>query len=296
MNKFVQYTLIVAAAGSLTYSAYEFNRPICSKPLKYNIGYFDESFGITEEEFKLTIVKAESVWERELGRDVFIYDPKADFKINLIYDEKQFATMQKQKTESGLSKLESDFELLDQKLASLKREYDSKVGSYERAAAAFNQRKTAYDAEAASWNEKGGAPRDVYLSLESQREDLNSEADRLNLEAADINTTARTLNSLIGERNAKAAAYNQAAREYNKKYGAGLEFNQAEYTGKAINIYQFASERELLLALTHEFGHVLGMDHVDNPESIMYYLTTADAETSVTLSAEDLAELGRVCD
>ena len=51
----------------------------------------------------------------------------------------------------------------------------------------------------------------------------------------------------------------------------------------------------MILALTHELGHALGMDHVENPKSIMYYITGANTETSPAPTAEDLVELNRAC-
>jgi predicted Zn-dependent protease len=100
---------------------------------------------------------------------------------------------------------------------------------------------------------------------------------------------------LLERRNQAASEYNKVAKNYNQKYGHGLEFNQAEYNGKGINVYQFSTEQDLEVALAHEFGHALGMDHVENPTSIMYYITGGNQQVDLTPSAEDLTELKRVC-
>ena len=137
--------------------------------------------------------------------------------------------------------------------------------------------------------------KEKFEALEKERLYLNTEATRLNKESSSINILTSELNKLLKERNIKATEYNKVAESYNQKYNQSLEFNQAEYTGKEINIYQFNNKKDLILALTHEFGHALGMDHVENAKSIMYYITGTDTETSLVLSAEDLAELNRVC-
>lgn len=296
MRKFINFFFVLLAFGPLVYILYELNSPICSKALKYGVGSFDSAFGITKEDFRMVALQAESVWENELERNVFIYDSEADFKINLIYDEKQLATIQKQKTESGLTALESEFETLDRQLTTLKFEYESKVQSYKNRLTSFDQKKSSYESKVAQWNSKGGAPQSVYSSLEEERRILNSEASSLNAEANSLNVMADRLNDAVVLRNKKADEYNRAAREYNKKYGEGLEFNQAEYTGEEINVYQFGDKSELLLALVHEFGHALGMDHVENPDSVMYYLSSGMAETNTELSTEDIEELNRVCE
>ena len=174
--------------------------------------------------------------------------------------------------------------------------YDRKVSLYEKALVLFENRKEIYDKEVSFWNSKGGAPKEKFEDLERERIYLNNEAIRLNTEASSVNVLTKELNSLLQERNIKASEYNKVAEAYNKKYNHGIEFNQAEYTGKEINVYQFNTKGDLILAMTHEFGHALGMEHVENSKSIMYYLTSTNAETFLTPSPEDLAELNRVCE
>jgi hypothetical protein len=298
MKKFGQYTAVVILIGLIGASGYFIYRQTlspCERTLEYSIGRFDTQFGLSKEDFKSYISRAGSVWEKIIKRKVFVYNQNAKFKINLIYDERQLETMQKQKTEFGLSAVEETFKKLDSEFNFFKSQYDQKVSSYESALTAYKNRKSTYDAEVVRWNKRGGAPKGTFESLEQERQYLNSEAQILNNEASSINTLTGELNTLLAERNAKAAEYNKVAADYNAKYNGGLEFNQAEYTGKEINVYQFSNKKDLILALTHELGHALGMNHVENPKSIMYFLTGTNAETSPTPTAEDLAELNKVC-
>ncbi len=290
------FFLIGAAFGYSGYFFYQYSLKPCDKQLEYSIGEFSSQFGVSREDFKKYIAEAEIVWEKALNRDVFVYNPEADFKINLIYDERQLTTTQKQKTEFGLSAIENVFKKLDLEFNVFKNNYDKRVSSYEQALILFEKRKLIYDKEISFWNNKGGAPKEKYEYLEEERLYLNAEAARLNIEASSINTLTKQLNTLLQERNIKASEYNRVAESYNQKYNDGIEFNQAEYTGHEINIYQFGAKKDLILAMTHEFGHALGMEHVENPKSIMYYLTGSNTETSSTLTPEDLIELNRVCE
>lgn len=293
--RFLQYALLLGLIGFSGYFIYQDTRSPCSKTIEYDIGRLDREFGLSREEFKDDITVAEKVWEKALDRNEFAYKPGAAFKVNLIYDERQIATVQKQKTEFGLSAVEEAFKNLDSQFSLFKKQYDQKVAAYESSLSAYQNRKEDYEAEVAKWNARGGAPKDEYESLEEERQVLNAEAERLNLETNAINEMAGELNALLKQRNIKAEEYNKLAEQYNKKYGQGLEFNQAEYNGKGINVYQFANRQDLVLALTHEFGHALGMDHVDNPDSVMYYLS-GPASSQPTLSSEDISELERVCE
>ena len=295
MKRLLQYIFLLILIGVSAYFIYQKTLGPCDKPLEYSISRFDTQFGISKDEFKSYIAESEKPWEKIIGKDIFVYKPEADFKINLIYDERQLTTVQKQKTEFGLSAVEKTFKELDAKFSAFKSEYEKRVSLHERALTLFKSRKSAYDAEVANWNSKGGAPKNKYESLEAERKYLNAEALGLNTETVAINNMTKQLNIFLEERNMKASEYNKIAGEYSKKYSSNLEFNQAEYTGKEINVYQFGNKKDLILALTHELGHALGMGHVENSESIMYYLTGINTETSLNLSVEDMAELKRAC-
>lgn len=298
MRKIGQYVLVfvlISLIGASAYYVYNSSQNPCEKPLKYSIGRFDTQFGISKAEFIKYVSEAEVVWEKALNRDVFIYDPSSNFKINLIYDERQLATIQKQKTEFGLSAVEKAFRELDTKFSAFKSQYESRTAAYESALSVFNAKRSDYEKEVSAWNKKGGAPKNEFDLLETQRQALNAEAERLNKEAAAINAMANELNSLLKERNIKALEYNRMVESYNQKYGKELEFNQAEYTGNAINVYQFGTKKDLVFALAHEFGHALGLNHVDGSDSIMYYLTDGNTQSTLALSQQDIAELKKVC-
>src|SRR3989338_9555346 len=111
-NVFVSLFLIIAF-GYLGHFFYQYSLNPCDKGLKYSIGIFDDEFKVSKEDFKKYVAQSEVVWEKYLGRDIFVYEPEADFKINLIYGQRQLETVQKQKTEFGLSAIEDVFKKLD---------------------------------------------------------------------------------------------------------------------------------------------------------------------------------------
>lgn len=302
MKRIARIFLSLILIGIISWSVqfvYQKTSNPCGQTIKYSVGRFDTQFGITQNEFKNYLTDSETVWEKALERNVFVYDPNANFKINLVYDQRQIETVQKQKTEFGLSAVEETFRKLDANFSAFKIEYDQRVSDYEKTLSLFNQRKSDYENSVSEWNSKGGATKAQYEALEKEREYLNVEAKRLNLEASKINSMAERLNRLLEERNRAATEYNKIAGNYNEKYNQGLEFNQAEYVNSGgkeeINVYQFGNKKDLILALTHEFGHALGLGHVENSESVMYYLTVGNTQSTPILSEEDLSELKSVC-
>lgn len=294
LKNFLAFVFIAGVFGYVGYNYYRYYLGQCGQVLEYSIGRFDSEFGLTENNFKKYVEEAEKPWEKILGKELFVYNSEAKFKVNLIYDERQQTTEAKQKTEFGLSAVEERFKDLDAQFVSMKASYDGRVASYQEALKSFENRQEAYEQKVKFWNAKNGAPKNEYEALQREQADLNREASRLNAETSSINTLTKELNALLERRNEVASEYNQTAKSYSQKYGHGLEFNQAEYTRGDINVYQFSNKNDLILALSHEFGHSLGMDHVENPKSIMYYVTGV-TNTAPVPSEEDLAEFKRVC-
>lgn len=296
-GKVISVLLLVCIIGFAGYTIYTLiPRDPCRTVLHYSIGRFDTNFGISKQEFINSIQKSETVWEKYSGKELFSYDPNAKFTINLIYDERQRETLLKQRTESGLTKAESLFTHIDDSFNSLKNGYEMKAASFKIEQNQYEARRTKYESEVDYWNKRGGAPQGEYSKLQKEADLLNSEAERLNNEAADLNQLQDKVKVALTERNKAAEEYNKVVENFNSKYGHGYEFDQAEYTHQAINVYQFTSLPDLTLALTHELGHALNMDHVQNSKSIMYFQTYEGDTVTLIPSKEDLAEFKRVCE
>lgn len=287
--------IIFASLGYIGYGLYEYNKNPCSGTIEYGVGRFDAEFGISRERFIEYLQESHEVWNRAIGKETFVYNEDSDFKVNLIFDQRQIDTIQKQKTESGLSLVEENLRKLDEKLSTANAGYKIRLDRYEQEIKVFENRQKEYEKEVNYWNSRGGAPESDYKRLQNESIFLNNETKRLNEEGSRLNIMVKETNDLLKMRNDAARDYNRVADLYNKKYGKGLEFNQAEYSGQEINIYQFSGKKDLMIAMIHEFGHALGLDHVDDSNAVMYYLTGGNSEVGLELTEADLEEMGRVC-
>ena len=79
----------------------------CEYPLRYRVGEVDDRFNLSTREYRKIIQKAGDIWQRALGRELFVYDPAASFAINLIYDERQHATITSQELSRKMQQTES---------------------------------------------------------------------------------------------------------------------------------------------------------------------------------------------
>jgi len=77
----------------------------------------------------------------------------------------------------------------------------------------------------------------------------------------------------------------------------GIEFNKGDYYPKTgeLNIFQYDDRGDLLLVLTHEFGHALDMEHVEDDQAVMSEVLYQEAGFNPTLRDADLIEFKRAC-
>ena len=75
---------------------------------------------------------------------------------------------------------------------------------------------------------------------------------------------------------------------YNALYGEHRHFHKGEYDGKDITIYQYRDLADLILILTHELGHALGLAHVNDPKAVMYEILGKQDLETLTLTSTDV--------
>ncbi|MEX0918114.1 MAG: matrixin family metalloprotease [Candidatus Paceibacterota bacterium] len=266
----------------------------CQLPLSYRIGDVDERFELTFDDVRIALVEAEAIWENATGKNLFRYDEDANLTINFVYDERQALTDAERTLREQLDESENINDTIDKTYAELVAEYSDlsmryqdKVGAYERALNAYNE-------EVESYNKEGGAPPEVYEELSERKKALDAEQRSINRLASELNALVENINRIGEEGNQLVDAHNDRVERYNDTFADSHEFTQGDYQQRTINIYTWSDRTELLLVLAHEMGHAISLDHVENEESIMYYLMGGQPE-ELTPSAEDLTEFDVVC-
>ncbi len=273
---------------------YQKTADICPVPLSYRIGTIDPQFGIDEAAVKKTLAEAEAVWETQVGRELFTYDENGSLIVEFIYDERQATSNSARSEKEILDERQAEIDALKNKIAELQRDYDEKEAAHKREAAAYEVKLNQYNEEVRRYNDMGGAPADVFASLEATRRALDADVVELNQKTETLQTLAATINELGATVNELVTKYNADVEQFNREHDHPEEFTQGDYQDGRIRIYEFSDQAELITVLVHEFGHALGLSHVEGKDSIMYYLLE-NPSVSPVLSSEDKAAFLAVC-
>ncbi len=263
----------------------------CAEPIAYAINGYDERFGISREEFAAAVAEAAALWNDAAGIQVLALSTEPSVTVGMLYDERQRAVELGETIggeQGAYDSMKMEVERLNDEFVTLRRSHEAKATSFER-----DVRK--YEEEVQMWNAKGGAPPAAYEELEAKKRELERRKKTLDAGVATLNSLIASIQERVTQLNVLADQTNEKVNTYNK--ALGHDFDQGNYVedeaGKRITIFTFEDRMELKRVLVHEFGHVLGIGHLEDPGAIMYSYNIGN---ELILTAEDVAALKEVCE
>ncbi len=287
------YLLLIILVGGF----YILGRQVpCKQILTYRIGEIDTRFGLTQEQVQAALVKAVLPWEKLAGRQLFEWDQAhGDIAINFIYDERQERTQELSKLDNEEANLNTKQSEIDATYTALEKEYNQQSARYEAEVKIYERDLESYNKEVSGLNKSGNATESDVKRINKESERLEEKSVELERDRLMVNTLASRLNKLAKNEQEVVESFNAKVDQFQDRYKEGGVFDQGDYGGRDLNIYQFRDEDDLVVVLSHELGHSLGLGHVENPRSIMYYLMGEQPSTPV-LSAEDKEAFSAICD
>ena len=291
--------IIIFVAGFFAWKNLYVQAPVpCEKPITYTIGAFDRRFGISQKDFLSALAEAEKVWEKPIGRELFIYKPESsELSVNLVYDRRQEVTNTLTNLGNKLEENESYFKALQKRYTELKSEYDGATNIYDARVLVFDEKNNFYKEMVRVWDSGKRVSKEQFDELERKKLALERELSELKILETKLNERVREINALVGTLNSLAQSLNLGAEKYNtigasrgETFTGGV-YSQSEEE-RSIDVYEFSNREKLVRILAHELGHALGLDHNSDPKAIMYHLNEGEAES---LTPTDLAVLQTLC-
>lgn len=252
--------------------------PPCSTPLTYTLGSIDKRFGITHEKILKELREAESVWERTSRYNLFEYEAdkkEADISVDFVYDDRQETLVKGQM-------LDAETEQYSKTIAA----YEARLDRFEMRVDAYNTDDDKYGVDLEQWNSGNRRDEAEYKRLQAEGQRLKAEYAYLEQESALLEQVQEKLEPIRIALDDKIKEFNEAGKEI-------IEDGRWNPREEKITIFRYEGDRELKWLLAHELGHALGLEHVEYPRSVMYYLSS-DVPI-LTLSDDDVRELARVC-
>lgn len=294
-QKVIVIVLLGVVAVSSTVMFQRITETPCTTTLHYTIGTFDNRFQLSQNEFRAAIMEAEAIWEEPFEHDFFVFNPDAEFTINLIFDERQQLTLEEQISRDILERKSVQQDKYLSEYEMLKVQFRIEVKKYETQLQAYEQELQKYNDTVSRWNSRRGAPPIVYKELREERLRLEDQLTDIETKQTNLNRLTDKINSIARENNQFVEEYNTDVITYNNKFGSSRQFDQGDYQGDRINVYQFESKSDLRLALAHELGHALSLQHVDDQKAIMYYLMDKQDIFNPSLTPSDVGALEDRC-
>jgi hypothetical protein len=257
-------------------------------PVDYSLGNFDSRFGISQERFLQLVDEAIKVWEDAAARELFQLSQNGSMKINLVFDWRQERLLEAKAAKAKIDENGKSFDQLQAEYDERARSVDQVRLAYEETAQAYKSHLSDYNSRVARWNEGREHTEAEQRYLQNRKKELEDEQGALDKKVNELNSKGEELNELGEKMKAFSQKLNLDVESFNGTYVRSRDFEKGVYDGKAINIYEFEREDDLKLTLVHEFGHALGLGHLENPKAIMNRKLAVQDVTNIRLTSDDL--------
>jgi len=278
----------------------------CDEPFLLAVGDIDSRFALSDDDIKNAIHSAAGLWNSGSERELLTYrengqeQEEADIIINFVYDERQERTDRELRFRERIRSEQSRIDRLREANESERQRFDQRSGEYLKLAEQTTTELNNLNAWVSEKNEEGGLTEWEHDQFQQRKAEIEELQAKVLTERENLDRKAQTINRDTDLLNEKFARNNQLIDQYNDEFAGDMRFTKATYQRLPghgiITVNQFMNRSELLLILAHEMGHALGIDHLSNPESVMFsQMGEQQLFPEVQLSENDVRAVQKIC-
>lgn len=265
---------------------------VADMPLRYRIAPIDPRFNLSSKQVLELTQQAAKIWEEETGKKHFIYDPNAEFTINLVYDDRQQHTSNRLQSLNQLKQQQQQWEIDSLQIQQVKDEIQRATASIASKQSQLTAQFQQYNADVQRFNQMRSSSKEWADQLAQRQKQLQQQSAELKQAIQQHSQKTQQLNQQIKGLNQNNQQLALSAHQFNQTFQPRL-FHKGQFNGKQISVYEFSSKDDLRMTLAHEFGHALGLDHTDDPTSLMYPVIQKQNMERFALAHADQQELVR---
>jgi len=268
----------------------------CNSPLTYQVGSIDSEFSVATSTVQNLLREAERTWEENTDEELFRHDQSGgQIEVDFVYDQRQRRTKTQDKLSESLSTLAQSHDGLTDDLKSKRSRYQHVSQQYQLVRQQYEENLADYNDRVQRLNQRGRISSETRVELDREQRRLSDVRTSLETTRDSLLSLRSEINNLTDQANRLAEQYNEAADTFESRFGTTSEFSQATYENDKITVYQFEQADDLRLALAHEFGHALGITHVNDPQAIMHRLMDQQPLDNLQLAPADRQALKETC-
>lgn len=268
----------------------------CNNPISYTIKTVDSEFGFSRNSIRSAVAAAAKIWEFGTGRRRFYESEKGDLTIHVRYTERQ-DIVQAIKILEAEGKLVHEFvDAFNARQTGLNKD----IEQFNKRSEAYEKEVSKHNAEIQDYNNRGRfSPTYMQhlkrqgLLLRQRAQSLDYERTQLDKRIAQAEGDRRTTNQQVTDFHTDKVQLDAILARMPDYERLG-EYRQ-DQDARSITIYVIRNKKQLTLLLAHEFGHALGIGHVDDPAALMYSRETMDNTHLRVLHSADLQAFRRLC-
>ncbi|EPH30767.1 hypothetical protein GCM10025882_08050 [Acinetobacter gyllenbergii] len=260
------------------------------QPLRYRIAELDPRLNIDQAQMVALSKQAAAIWEKNTGQKYFVYDPEAEFAINLVFDQRQIRSMKRAESLGQLEQEQQNWVSRNEQLQKVNADLAESSAQLERQKQVYENQAQQYQQGLAQYK-ADSSNKALFIALQKQQQQLQQQAQKLQAKITEYNHKVQQNQQQAEKSKQIHQQLSASVNEFNETFKPEV-LHKGQFDGKQIFIYEFSSIDDLRLTLAHEFGHALGLKHTRDPKSLMYPRIKDQDAKDFQLTDTDLKLLG----